>query len=224
MSTNIALILLVLAVDLFLYGLYCNSYIHGGTIWNIVITPTKKQRRFHRIGKMLTAIGLVGAISLAIHLLGSVIVLYFFNSAICIIVLCVYALVLLLSAKLTFVFAWKKGLKLLYDSDEKNAMALEGVLGFSLIDSNIINDLKYFVVSLDGIYFFNETNCCYFTLNYGTYGLYNLQTTQEIALVGLYFVQKYGKQFSFKIDYYRDENAISNRNVKSYIFYKNKEK
>ncbi len=70
---------------------------------------------------------------------------------------------------------------------------------FKEVDANI-EKASYFVAGFEGVALFSETNYCYAVYLYEDYQLGELTSPEEVALVGTYFVQKYGDKFTFKVD------------------------
>ena len=70
---------------------------------------------------------------------------------------------------------------------------------FSHIDSNMEQAVS-FVVSYEGVALYSKANYCYAVYLYEDYELGTLSTPEEVALVGAYFLQKYGKDYTFKVD------------------------
>ena len=70
---------------------------------------------------------------------------------------------------------------------------------FKEIDADL-EQATSFVVGFEGVALFSNTNYCYAIYRYEDYQLGDLSTPEEVALVGTYFVQKYSRDFTFKVD------------------------
>ncbi len=84
-------------------------------------------------------------------------------------------------------------------AQDNNALCLEQFSLFGAVEENI-GQANHFVVSFEGVALFSNTNYCYAVFLYEDYQLGSLNTPQEVALVGSYFVQKYSNDFTFKVD------------------------
>ncbi|MGM9647217.1 MAG: hypothetical protein ACI3YH_03690 [Eubacteriales bacterium] len=84
-------------------------------------------------------------------------------------------------------------------SKNTNALILEQFEIFKDAEQQIA-EAEWFCVSFEGVAFCSKTNYCYSVLRYEDYQLGSLTVPNEVAMVGMYFVQKYGKQFKFKVD------------------------
>lgn len=80
-----------------------------------------------------------------------------------------------------------------------NALCLGDIALFQEIDANIDNT-SHFVVGFEGVALYSATNYCFAVYRYEDYQLGELSTPGEVAMVGMYFVQKYHEKFTFKVD------------------------
>ena len=82
---------------------------------------------------------------------------------------------------------------------KKYALCLGELPIFKAIDAEISNAAA-FVVAFEGVALYSETDYCYAVYRYTDYQLGELSIPAEVAMVGTYFVQKYSKEFTFKVD------------------------
>lgn len=81
----------------------------------------------------------------------------------------------------------------------KNALVLNNFDFFREIDANM-DEAVSFVVGFEGVALYSGTNYCYAVYRYTDFQLGELSTPKEVAMVGTYFVQKYHKNYTFKLD------------------------
>lgn len=123
---------------------------------------------------------------------------------------CVFLCIVSFSGKaligiLLFVAGYLVSALTLKSSGEKKTASSDNALCLGQIDlfqelDKEIHDAAYFVVAFEGVALFSSTNYCYQIYRYEDYRLGELTTPQEVALVGMYFVQKYHDEFTFKVD------------------------
>ena len=63
-----------------------------------------------------------------------------------------------------------------------------------------IGKAAYFVVGFEGAALFSAADYCYAVYRYENYELGELSTPAQVALVGTYFVQRYNKEFTYRVD------------------------
>ena len=82
---------------------------------------------------------------------------------------------------------------------ETNAFIL-GELPFVKHIEAQMDQARSFAVGFDGIALYNDMDYCYAVVHYEDFQMGPLKEANEVALMGLYFVQKYHQRFSFVID------------------------
>ncbi len=203
-----------------------------GFYMGVQIELSVEQEKYTRFGSIVKICGLLGAVILLLPVLRTFPILKGLFGGSLILSIAVYGIIIFLSLNLPHAFVSKKGMRILYNPENRNALKLETLPIFEYINSNL-EDAEYFVVSYDGIYLYNSAKYCYMAVKYNHFGLGNLENINEIGLLGLYFVQKYGRKYTFKIEHfteYEKEHIVTTdtpgneMDLKSYIFYKNKEK
>lgn len=170
----------------FVAGMTLLSCVYGGTVWGIKIPSSKagKTAAFLSVPALI-----LGGYGLACVFLALV---TFSVKALIGIALFVIGIVI---ASLSMKKICEN--KIVAGCD--NALCLGQIDLFQEIDKEIHN-AAFFVVSFEGIALFTGTNYCYQIYRYEDYRLGELSVPQEVALVGMYFVQKYHDEFTFKVD------------------------
>lgn len=166
-------------------GILYSSAVFGGIVWGITIPKSAA-------GKKASAFS-IPAMILGGYGLG-----------------CVFLCIVSFSGKaligiLLFVAGYLVSALTLKSSGEKKTASSDNALCLGQIDlfqelDKEIHDAAYFVVAFEGVALFSSTNYCYQIYRYEDYRLGELTTPQEVALVGMYFVQKYHDEFTFKVD------------------------
>ena len=82
---------------------------------------------------------------------------------------------------------------------DRNALVLGNYPLFQELDAEL-GRAAYFVVSFEGVALFSEADYCYAVYPYEDYQLGTLTTPAQVALVGTYFVQRYSKTYTYKVD------------------------
>ena len=82
---------------------------------------------------------------------------------------------------------------------QTNALFFGEVDLFKEIDANM-DEATRFLVTFEGVALFNKTNYCFAVYRYEDYQLGELVLPEEVAMVGMYFLQKYRDQFKLKLD------------------------
>lgn len=169
---------------------YAAASVYSNTIWGMKIKTPKK----FIIMQVFSFLGAIyGGFFMLYASLGALIAL--FNGRfvdIAVLLLC-YWVPLVLSF-----FVVKKIMEKAL-SKETHALHLGELPIFKEIDANI-GEATSFVVAFEGVALFSKTNYCYAVYRYEDYQLGDLATPNEVAMVGTYFVQKYYKDFTFKVD------------------------
>lgn len=162
----------------------------GGRVWGIKIKSSTSER----IIQFLSYIGLIiGGYSVISTGLTVVISLFNFNIVASIVNLVGFLLALAIGPFVAKVLGDRVTIK------NNNAMHLGELEVFKEIDASI-GDASDFVVGFEGVALFNSANYCYAVYLYEDYQLGSLTTPNEVALVGMYFVQKYHDNFTYKVD------------------------
>lgn len=169
----------------FVAGAVLFTSVYGGTVWGVKIPKSSA-------GKKATLLSVPALIVGGFGLGCTILCLLTFSSA-ALIGLALFVIGLVI-ASLTMKSISEKA-----TARGNNALCLGEIDLFKEIDSEIHN-AAYFVVAFEGVALFSGTNYCYQVYRYEDYRLGELSTPQEVALVGMYFVQKYHDEFTFKVD------------------------
>lgn len=191
----IILILELVAIFLVMYNGYKVMLVDHGIIWGIAIKQSSKQKVESTHCKLLLIIGIILFIILSIPALAQ-----FFSLLIKSFILgMLYAVVWILAFAISAVLAKSHTMKSLDSEQETNALILGELPIMKKIESEM-DEAVSFVVSFEGVALVNKMNYCYAVERYEDYKMGSLTTPNEVALVGLYFVQKYNDKFNFKVD------------------------
>lgn len=172
----------------FSYVLFTSVY--SGTIWGIEIKCSNNDRKMKIIG----AIGLVlGGFSIICLIYAILIAVGSFNILLLIVDVACFVVPVIIGPPVGKTYLEKSAL-----NDNGNEV-LDQFPIFSHIDSNMEQAVS-FVVSYEGVALYSKANYCYAVYLYEDYELGTLSTPEEVALVGAYFLQKYGKDYTFKVD------------------------
>lgn len=166
-------------------GTYLYSAVFGGTVWGINIPKSPAGKKASSFAIPTIIIGGYGVACVFLALLS------FSGKAL--IGIALFAIGLIVPS----LFMNKVAEEQTANSD--NALCLGQIDLFQEIDKEIHN-ATFFVVSFEGVALFTSTNYCYQIYRYEDYRLGDLSVPQEVALVGMYFVQKYHDEFTFKVD------------------------
>lgn len=192
------IILALELVVLFLvaYTGYNIQLVTNGIIWGIQVPPSKKQKSFktrNRIGFVIGMIAFVLMIGPACNQLFHLLVTNGFIFAV------VYVFIWVIDFFIAMKIAERSAKKELYSGKETNAFVLSELPFVKSVEAQM-DDAKAFVVSFEGIALANKMNYCYAVERYEDYQMGSLTSPKEVALIGMYFVQKYHDLFSFKVD------------------------
>lgn len=166
-------------------GITLFSSVYGGTVWGIKIPKSQAGKNASLLSILFIIIGGYG--------LACVICALFTFSVTALIGIALFAIGLIITALSMNKVAEKQ------TANADNALCLGQIDLFQEIDKEIHN-ASFFVVSFEGVALYTSTNYCYQIYRYEDYRLGSLSVPQEVALVGMYFVQKYHNEFTFRVD------------------------
>lgn len=192
-------------VFIMMYGIYKSKLVFGGNIWGINIPMSSKQKAYRNKFKAMSIIGIIlfvvmlfpsfpSAISILFSTRGSFGAHLLFLLFYCVLWFAAF----FLAAK----FASKDVSHNPILTEETNALVLENLPFVQSVEEKLPQATS-FVVSFEGIALVNQHNYCFDVIRYGDYQLGELSTPQEVALIGMYFVQKYHRMFQFSVDFER---------------------
>ncbi len=184
--------LVVAIVGGFLLGLSIMFYtaIYGGKIWGIRI----KSDASGKIKQLIGTIGLViGGYSILTTGLSAFIVLLE-GEVISVLIYVIWFAISLVIGSFIGKVVLEKGL-----AKGNRTNVFNGIPLFQEIDESM-GQAQFFVVSFEGVALYSSTNYCYAVYLYENYELGALSTPAEVALIGTYFVEKYHKDFTAKVD------------------------
>ncbi|MBQ8869351.1 MAG: hypothetical protein IJ027_06525 [Oscillospiraceae bacterium] len=192
-SGKIAFPLIIIIIGGFCLGASTLLFtsVYSGTIWGIKIKPAKNAALVNVLCIVGLILGGYAAICTVIAILAS---LAAFN----LIAIVGYLVGFFVPLAVAPIIA-KKITENLIVAASDNALCLGEIELFKEIDKSIGN-ASHFVVGFEGVALFSSTNYCYAVYRYQDYQLGELTDANEVALVGTYFVQKYHKDFTFKVD------------------------
>lgn len=189
------LVLELVAVFLAMYAGYNCQLVTDGVIWGIPVPPSKAQKKFKTVNRILLVLGLALFIILTVPAFKAVISLLFQSFLIAVIYAVIWGLDFLAAARI----AQKQAMKNLYSGKETNTFVLSDLPFVQKVESEM-EECVSFVVSFEGIALVNKMNYCYAVERYEDFQMGSLTSPKEVALIGMYFVQKYHEQFNFKVD------------------------
>lgn len=168
----------------------------GGRIWNIDVPLSPKQKTFMRRNQLVRILCIVAFLILIIPVFKSLLTLVFdgfFGG---------FLLYIGLFVGLSIAggaIAYYKAMKSPLLTEESNA-AILGNLPFVQHVEAQLDQAQSFAVGFDGIALYNNMDYCYDVVHYEDFQMGPLNEDSEVALMGLYFVQKHHNRFSFVID------------------------
>ncbi len=184
--------LVVSIVGGFLFGFSFMVYnsVFSGKVWGIKVKPTT----YSMLVWVVATIGLiVGGFAVVFDVLASLSLLLrgeFVN------LLLVW--VALIGSLVVGGFTEKPFVEV-FTAKQTNALCLGQLPIFQQIDAEL-GQASHFVVGFEGVALYSKADYCYAIYRYTDFELGELSTPAEVALVGTYFIQKYGEQFTFKVD------------------------
>ena len=192
---------LILALNLIVVFFLLNSMYNcrlkfGGRIWNIDVPLSPKQKAFMRRNQLIRILCFVAFLILIIPAFQSLITLVFDGS------FGGFLLYIGLFVGLGIAggaIAYYKAMKSPLLTKESNA-AILGNLPFVQHVEAQLDQAQSFAVGFDGIALYNNMGYCYDVVHYEDFQMGPLSMDSEVALMGLYFVQKHHTRFSFVVD------------------------
>lgn len=172
------------------FGLMLFTSVYGGKVWGIRVPAPAYASLMVIVGMLGIVLGGYAAVHLVMLLISCLSGTEFSDFLIC---LALYIGLLVVGA-----FASKPILEKI-ESNQTNGAVLAQLPIFQAVDANMAN-AAFFVVGFEGVALYSGTNYCYAVYRYTDYQLGELSTPNEVALVGMYFCQKYHQDFTFKVD------------------------
>lgn len=164
--------------------------VYAGTVWGGRI----KSSGAGSFKQIFGAVGLViGGFSLVYTGLELFVSLFAGEIVYCLVLLLCFAVPLAVGPLLGKVFSERTLAR------DRNALVLGNYPLFQELDAEL-GRAAYFVVSFEGVALFSEADYCYAVYPYEDYQLGTLTTPAQVALVGTYFVQRYSKTYTYKVD------------------------
>lgn len=191
----VALFLSLAAIFLLCATRY-NKLLHfSGVIWGIQVPCSPKQKAFMNRNRILFIVSLVAFIALFVPSIGALFSLLFKKFLLVLIYIAAWVGCAFLGSFL----ASRRAMHSPLLEEETNAAVL-GNLPFVKSVESQMDQATSFIVSFEGIALINHMNYCYALERYENYQMGSLTTPDEVAMIGLYFVQKYHDKFDFKVD------------------------
>lgn len=201
----LALLLELAVVFVFAYSNYKRKLVFEGILWGIQVPASQKQKELKRKMNLLYTVSLLLVVVLAVPVFISLLSTLFSTRGSFIghvLFILIYAVLWIGSIVLgSYLGARNVNTDPLL-LEETNASVLESLPIVQSVEAQI-HEAASFVVSFEGIALVNAQNYCFALERYTDYRLGELTTPQEVALIGMYFVQKYHKQFKFAVDFER---------------------
>lgn len=194
--------LLVLAGLFFVFGGgYKTTAVFGGSIWGIRVPVSKRQKIWKAVNVILLLAGFIVFVSFLGMAIGSLIQLLFSGLG-----GLIYVLAFVIGFFVVAIVSVKLALRELsrgkITANDTNALVLGNLPIIQNVEAQL-SQASAFVVTADGIGLINAQNYCFAAELYNDYQLGTLTSAKEVALVGMYFVQKYHDQFNYKVDFER---------------------
>ncbi len=193
-----------LVVAFFLLNSMYNCRLHfGGTIWNITVPMSEKQKKYMTRNRIIMVVSIIAFVVLIIPVFKALLTLVFSGSLMGffkrLLLAFGYFLLFVGSAFAGGYIAYSKAPTSPLLVKENNA-AILGELPFIKCIEEQIDQAQSFYVGFDGIALCNDMYYCYAVVHYEDFQMGPLDDASQVALMGLYFVQKYHHQFTFRID------------------------
>lgn len=193
-------VLELVALFLSAYTGYNIQLVTDGVVWGILVPPSKTQKSFKVRNRIGFAIGIIAFILLIVPTFQGLFGLLARRGVIfAVLFAIIYVIILYLDFSIAMKIAEKSNMKALNSDKETNTYVLSELPFVKSVESQL-NDAEYFVVSFEGIALANKMNYCYAVERYNDYQMGSLTSPKEVALIGMYFVQKYHNIFQFKVD------------------------
>lgn len=189
------LVAYVFLIGIVMYTGFNLKLVTGGMIWGIPVQASLKQQKVRKRSLILLIVALALLVALFVTAFSTFVSLLISHFIMALVIVILFFTAFIVGTNT----ANKRAMQRLEDRTENNAMVLDTLPIMQNVATQI-DRAAYFVVSFEGIALFNDANYCYAIERYEDYQLGELTTPAEVALVGMYFVQKYGDRFSFKVD------------------------
>lgn len=197
------LVLELVVLALVAYTGYNIQLVVDGVIWGIRVSPSKTQKSFKIRNMVGFVIGMIALFIMIVPVFREVCNLFIrntmMNPIMGIVSVALYGLIWFLVFFIAAKIAEKSSKKKLYSGRETNTYVLSELPFVKSVEAQM-NDAEYFIVSFEGIALANKMNYCYAIERYENYQMGALSSPKEVALIGMYFVQKYHDSFKFKVD------------------------
>lgn len=167
----------------------------SGVIWGIQIPYSPKQKAFMKRNRILLVLSMIAFFALILPTIGALFSLLFESFFLVL----VYIVLLIVCVFVCSYAASKKAMHSPLLKEETNASVLGNLPFVQSIEAQM--DLAAaFIVSFEGIALINNMNYCYALERYENYRMGSLTSPNEVAMIGMYFVQKYHHTFDFVVD------------------------
>lgn len=194
-SDMIPLLISIIATSVAVYSTWCTKLHFSGIVWGIRIQPTPRQKAFIIRHRIMMVLGYIAVFVSSPFCFMSLLELLFTNFMGLLIFIAVWFGCALLSG---FIASKRTAHSPLLEK-EHNTAVLGSLPFFQRVEAQLMN-ATYFVVSFEGIALVDHMNYCYALERYESYRMGSLSTPNEVAMVGMYFVQKYNHLFNFTVD------------------------
>lgn len=194
-SDILGMLTFIIAVSVACYSTLCTKLHFSGVVWGIRIQPTPKQKAFMIRHRILMVLGYIAAIVSAPALFMSLLKLLFTNFM----GILIFFAAFFGCAILSCFIASKRAVHSPLLEKENNTAVLGSLPFIQRVEAQLMN-ATYFIVSFEGIALVDRMNYCYALERYENYRMGSLSTPNEVAMVGMYFVQKYHHLFDFTVD------------------------
>lgn len=194
-SDILALLISIIAISVAIYSTWCSKLHFSGIVWGIRIQPTAKQRAFMIRHKIFMVLGYIAVAISAPFCFMAILKLLFTNFT----GLLIYIAIWFGCAFLFGFIASKRSEHSPLLEKEHNTAILGNLPFIQRVEAQLMN-ATYFIVSFEGIALVDRMNYCYALERYENYRMGSLSTPNEVAMVGMYFVQKYHHLFDFTVD------------------------
>jgi len=174
----------------------CNTSLRfTGVIWGIRVPCSPKQKAFIIRNRISFIIGTVACVVLILPTFKVLFELLFESFLFVLIYIVVYFASVLISSYI----AAKKAFHSPLLENETNTEVLSSLPFVQSVEAQM-DQAAAFVVSFEGIALINNMNYCYALERYEDYQMGALTSPNEVAMIGMYFVQKYHHLFNFTVD------------------------
>lgn len=178
------------------YTGYNIQLVTDGVIWGIRVPPSKAQKGFKTWNMIGFVVGMIVFILMIVPAFRELVNLIMKDGFLFAVL---YVFVWAFSFFIAMKIAEKLQKKKLYSGKETNTFVLSDLPFVKSVEAHL-NEAEYFIVSFEGIALINKMNYCFALERYENYHMGSLTSPKEVALIGMYFVQKYHDTFNFKVD------------------------